>query len=252
MNISRLGFLLALQVLCASLSAAQDTAPAAQALLERFDRMYKSTGTAARIEVEIVRPNKTRKMQMRTWSQGEDKALIVVDAPVRDAGTATLRIGRNLWNFLPKISRTIRVSPALMLGAWMGSDLTNDDLVRDSSYARDYSVVGSGPSEEPLGWQVDLQAKPEVPGLWERVEVVFLREEEVPILVRYFDRKGRLSRTMRLEEIKKIGSRLIPTRIAVSPERDAGRRTVLTYLHVEFDIELDERLFSLAALERRR
>jgi outer membrane lipoprotein-sorting protein len=252
MNIGRLGLLLVPQMLCAAPSAAQDTVPAAQALLEQFDDMYRSTGTAARIEIKIERPKKVRTMQMRSWSQGEDKALVVIDAPARDAGTATLRVGSNLWNYLPKISRTIRVPPALMMGAWMGSDLTNDDLVRESSYAHDYEITGVGPSEEPPGWQVDLEAKPGVPGLWERVEVVFAHAEQLPVLVRYYDRKGRLSRTMQLEEIKKMGDRLIPTRIAISPEREEGRRTVLTYLHVEFDVELDESLFSLAQLERRR
>lgn len=249
---TRLGLLLVLPVLCAAPSAAQDTVPAAQALLEQFDEMYRSTGTAARIEIKIERPKKVRTMQMRSWSQGEDKALVVIDAPARDAGTATLRVGSNLWNYLPKISRTIRVPPALMMGAWMGSDLTNDDLVRESSYAHDYEIAGISPSEEPPNWQVDLTAKPDVPGLWERVEVVFAQVEQLPILVRYYDRKGRLSRTMRLEEIKKMGERRIPTRIVIVPEREEGRRTVLTYLHVEFDVELDESLFSLAQLERRR
>ena len=177
-------------------------------------RLYRSTGTAARIEIKIERPNKVRTMQMRSWSQGEDKALVVIDAPARDAGTATLRVGNNLWNYLPKISRTIRVPPALMMGAWMGSDLTNDDLVRESSYAHDYEITGVGPSEEPPGWQVNSEAKPGVPGLWERVEVVFAppklatdstRTGQLPILVRYYDRKGRLSRTMQLDEIKKMG-----------------------------------------------
>ena len=250
---TNLGLLLVLPMLCAASSAAQDTVPAAQALLEQFDEMYRSTGgTAARISIRIERPKKVRTMQMRSWSQGEDKALVVIDAPARDAGTATLRVGSNLWNYLPKISRTIRVPPALMMGAWMGSDLTNDDLVRESSYAHDYSVTGVGPSEEPPGWQVNTESKPGVPGLWERVEVVFARAEQLPVLVRYYDRKGRLARTMQLDEIKKMGGRLIPTRIVISPEREEGRRTVLTYLHVEFDVELDENLFSLAQLERRR
>lgn len=239
-------------VLYALPAVAQEEPPDAQTLLERFDQMYESTGTSARIEIEITRPNKTRTMRMRTWSQGEDKALIVIDAPARDAGIATLKVGRNLWNYLPKISRTIRVPPALMLGSWMGSDLTNDDLVRESSYAEDYSAELVGPSEDPPGWLVAIEAKPGVPGLWEKVEIVFSRKEQLPILGRYYDRKGRLGRTMRMEGIKKIGDRLVPTRITVVPEREEGKRTVLTYLHVEFDVELEESLFSLAQLERKR
>jgi len=239
-------------VLCTTSLAAQEEVPDAESLLRHFDLMYESTGTAARLEIEITRPNKTRTMRMRTWSQGEDRALIVIDAPVRDAGTATLKVGRNLWNYLPRISRTIRVPPTLMMGSWMGSDLSNDDLVRESSYAADYVPGAVEPSEDPPGWQVTINAKPEVPGLWQRVELVFSLADQLPILGRYYDRKGRLGRTMRLEEIKKVGDRLIPTRITIEPARQEGRRTVLTYLHVEFNVELDESLFSLAHLERRR
>ena len=91
-----------------------------------------------------------------------------------------------------------------------------------------------------------------MPGLWEKVEIVFSQEEQLPVLGRYYDRKGRLGRTMRMEEIKEVGDRFIATRIIVEPEREEGKRTVLTYLHVEFDVELEESLFSLAQLERRR
>ena len=175
-------------VLCTTSLAAQEKVPDAESLLRHFDRMYESTGTVARLEIEITRPNKTRTMRMRTWSQGEDRALIVIDAPVRDAGTATLKVGRNLWNYLPRISRTIRVPPALMMGSWMGSDLSNDDLVRESSYAADYVPSVVEPSEDPPGWQVTINAKPEVPGLWQRVELVFSLVDQLPILGRYYDR----------------------------------------------------------------
>ena len=224
-------------VICTTSLAAQEEVPDAESLLRHFDQMYESTGTTARLEIEITRPNKTRTMRMRTWSQGEDRALIVIDAPVRDAGTATLKVGRNLWNYLPRISRTIRVPPALMLGSWMGSDLSNDDLVRESSYAADYEPGAVGSSEDPPGWLVAIKARPGVPGLWEKVEIVFSQEKQLPVLGRYYDRKGRHGRTMRMEGIEKVGDRHIATKIIVEPERERGKRTVLTYLHVEFDDE---------------
>ena len=108
-------------------------APDVDRLLRSYDDLYDSTGTIARVEISIITPKKTRTLRLRLWGKGEDKALIVIDAPPRDAGTATLKVGKNLWNYLPKISRTIRVPPSMMMGSWMGSDLTNDDLVRDSS-----------------------------------------------------------------------------------------------------------------------
>jgi len=232
--------------------AASEGAPDVTRLLARFDEMYESSGTAGQVEIAIVKPEKTRILRLRTWSKGEDKALIVVDAPTRDAGMATLKVGNNLWNYLPKISRTIRVPPSMMMGSWMGSDLTHDDIVRESSYEEDYISELVGPSADPPGWKVRLDARPDIVGLWNRVEIVFSDDDGLPVLAQYFDRKGRLSRTMRLEKVQDIGGRRIPTLLTIIPEREEGQRTELRYLHVEFDVELDDSMFSLSQLERKR
>jgi len=233
-------------------AAANKPTPDVALLLKRFDEMYESSGTTAQVQITIVKPKKTRTLRMRMWGKGEDKALIVIDAPTRDAGTATLKVGNNLWNYLPKISRTIRVPPSMMMGSWMGSDLTNDDIVRESSYEEDYTSEFVGHSTDPTGWKVRLDARPDVVGLWDRVEIVFSYDDKLPVQSQFFDRKGRLSRTMRLEEVKEIGGRRIPTLLTIIPEREEGRRTELRYLHVEFDVKLDDSMFSLSQLERRR
>jgi outer membrane lipoprotein-sorting protein len=227
-------------------------APDVSRLLRQFDEMYESSGTTAQVEITIVKPKKTRILRLRMWGKGEDKALMVIEAPARDAGMATLKVGKNLWNYLPKISRTIRVPPSMMMGSWMGSDLTNDDIVRESSYEEDYTSELVGHSTDPPGWKVRLHARPDIVGLWDRVEVVFSYKDELPVQSQYFDRKGRLSRTMRMGEVKDIGGRRIPMLLTIVPEREEGRRTELRYLRVEFDVEVDDGMFSLSQLERRR
>ena len=226
--------------------------PDASELLDDFDDLYSSSGTIAVFEITIEKPGRTRTMQARSWSEGEEKALIVVDSPPRDAGTATLKVDDNLWNYLPKISRTIRVPASMMMNSWMGSDLTNDDLVKDSSYEEDYYAEETSWSDDPPGWLVVLTPKPDVPGLWNRLEVVFETEDRLPVLARYFDRKDRLARTMVFDEAKTVDGRLIPTRMTVIDEQDEGERTVLLYREVEWDVELEESRFSLSSLEKRR
>ena len=130
---------------------AEADAPDATTLLRGMDELFESTGTTARVETTITTPKKIRTMQMRFWSKDDDHALMVIDSPPRDAGTATLRVERNLWNYLPKISRTIRVPPSMMMGSWMGSDLTNDDIIQDSSLEEDYDSRVVGRSEDPPG-----------------------------------------------------------------------------------------------------
>ncbi len=231
--------------------SAPDT-PDVDRLLERFDELYESKGTISVVEIEITRPGKTRALRLRGWTKGRDKALIVVEAPARDAGMATLKVERNLWNYLPKIARTVRVPPSLMMGSWMGSDLTNDDLVRESSYEEDYTSELVGRSTDPDGWLVHLVAKPDLVGLWDSVTIVFSYDELLPVRAQYFDRKGRLSRTMLLGDVKTIGGRRTPTLITIIPEREEGRQTTLRYVEVKFDVEVDDSMFSLSELERRR
>ena len=225
-------------------------APSAASLLRRMDELFESSGTTASVEIVVVTPKKTRTMRMRFWGKGDDHALMVVDAPPRDAGTATLRVGDNLWNYLPKISRTIRVPPSMMMGSWMGSDLTNDDIVRESSYEEDYDSRVVGRCEDPPGWRVRLDAKPDMVGLWSRVDLVFDFETHLPSVMQSYDRKGRLSRTMLFTEVREMGGRTVPTVMTIVPEREEGRSTEFRYLSAEFDVALSDDMFSLARLER--
>lgn len=221
-----------------------------KALLRQFDELYESTGTRAQMEITIVKSGKTRTMKLTTWGKGADHSLIVIDAPVRDAGTATLKVEKNLWNYLPKISRTIRVPPSMMMGSWMGSDLTNDDLVRRTSYEEDYDAQLLEETAET--WKVRVDAKPDVIGLWNRVDMIFSKKDRMPLQAQFYDRKDRLSRTMRFEDIKTITGRRIPMHITIIPEREEGRSTEVIYHHVEFNVQLDDNLFSLSRLERKR
>lgn len=223
--------------------------PDADSLLRSYDDLYNSSGTSARVEISIVTSKKTRTLALRFWAKGEDKALMVVDAPPRDAGTATLKVDKNLWNYLPKISRTIRVPASMMMGSWMGSDLTNDDIVRDSSYEDDYESEVVGRTEDPPGWKVRMTARPDAVGLWNSVEMVFA-DDGMPVSAQFFDRKDRLSRTMRFGEVKVMGGRRVPTLITIVPEREEGRMTEFRYLDVEFNVELSDDAFSLSRLER--
>lgn len=224
--------------------------PDVDELLHRFDDLYDSSGSFAEMEIDIIKPSKKRTLRLRAWSKGEDKSLLIIDSPARDAGTATLKVDRNLWNYLPKISRTIRIPPSMMMGSWMGSDLTNDDLVRESSYEDDYDSEYGGISDDPAGWRVNLIARPDAVGLWERVEMVFSMETGLPVEAKYYDRKGRHSRTMVFHDVRILGGRLVPAAMTIFPEGEEGKRTEMRYLKAEFDLDLSDSMFSLSELEK--
>ncbi len=151
------------------------------AVVKYFEDLYRSDSSISLAKLTVTKPRRKRTLEMKIWTQGEDKALIVIRNPARERGTATLKVDKNLWNYLPRIKRTIRIPPSMMLASWMGSDFTNDDLVKESSYSKDYEYELVGPSEQPRGWLVRFTAKPDIVGLWNRFELILSEDGRIPI-----------------------------------------------------------------------
>jgi hypothetical protein len=241
----------ALLTLGRSASGAEPQPPDVGRLLDRMDDLYRSTSSITRMELTVTTPRNVRTLRIQAWTRGQDEALIVVEAPAREAGTATLKVGENLWNWLPRIARTIRVPPSMMLGSWMGTDFTNDDLVKESSLRKDFAAKVDRRSSEPPGWWLTLDARQGVVGRWARIELL-VGDDDLPIEERHFDRKGRLARTMRFDDPRTFGGRRIPARLLLVPEGEPGKRTEMRYLEARFDVALPPDVFSLSRLERSR
>jgi hypothetical protein len=225
--------------------------PDVEALLQHLDDLYRSKSSIARMQIDVTSSRGTRSMRLKAWTRGEEEVLVVIEAPPREAGTATLRVGNNLWNYLPRIARTIRVPPAAMLGSWMGTDFTNDDLVKESSLRKDFTARVDRRSDAPAGWWLALDVKPDVVGRWARIEIL-VSDDRLPVEERHFDRRGRLARTMHFDDVKVLGGRRLPAHIALMPTDSPEKRTDMRYLEVEFDVALPDDMFSLSRLEQVR
>jgi outer membrane lipoprotein-sorting protein len=234
-----------------ALGAITPPPPDPEALLQHLDDLYRSKSSIAQIQIDVTSPRTTRTMRLKAWTRGEDEVLVLIEAPPREAGTATLRVGTNLWNYLPRIARTIRVPPAAMLGSWMGTDFTNDDLVKESSLRKDFVARIDRRSESPAGWWLTLDVKPDVVGRWARMELL-VSDERLPIEERHFDRKGRLARTMRFDDVRLLGGRRMPAHIVLVPADTEGQKTEMRYLDAQFDVKLSDDTFSLSRLEQVR
>jgi hypothetical protein len=236
---------------CAVLPAAQPGPPSVGRVLAHLDDLYRSTSSIARLEILVTTARGTRSLRLKAWTRGEEEALIVIEAPPREGGTATLRVGPNLWNYLPRIARTIRVPPSMMLGSWMGTDFTNDDLVKESSLHKDFEARIDRRSDAPAGWWLRLDVKPGVVGRWARIDIL-VSDDWLPVEERHFDRKGRLARTMTFDEINVLGGRKLPAHMTLVPADQPGQRTEMRYLEAQFNVSLPADTFSLSRLERRQ
>lgn len=223
-------------------------------VVRRLEELYRADSSIARVKLKIIRPNRERTLDMKIWTRGDEKALVLIQAPPREKGIATLKVGDNLWNYLPRIDRTIRIPPSMMLASWMGSDFTNDDLVQESNLAEDYTPSLIGPGEEPGHWDVRLSVKPGVVGLWERIEFTVTVAPILPVQAEYYDRKGRLARIMHFDQVRNFDERRIPSRISLIPrdEEKRGHKTLMIYEDISFNVEVPKQIFSLSNLEQKR
>jgi len=222
------------------------------AIIKHIDDMYRSKSSISRLKLIVTKPRNLRTLAMKAWTKGEEKVLMIIEAPPREKGTATLKIEKNLWNYLPRIRRTIRIPPSMMLTSWMGSDFTNDDLVHEASFQKDYEYSLVGPSTDPNGWLIELAAKPDVVGLWKKLEVIVSEDGRIPLVARYYDRKGRLARTLYYSDVKNFDGHIIPSKLALIPEDKKGHKTELVYEDIDFDVPVPDRTFSLSNLERKK
>ena len=120
---------------------AQDDEPVpdVEAIVKKMDQLYRSETSHAEMEMQIATPHWERTLAMTVWTKGMDHTFIRITAPKKEQGVATLRIGNEMWNYLPKTNKVMKIPPSMMMGSWMGSDFTNDDLVKESSMLNDYT-----------------------------------------------------------------------------------------------------------------
>ena len=229
-------------------------AQTAREIIARVDRLLRGESSRGRITMEITTEHWSRSLDMEIWSLGVEHSLVRVQSPAREAGTATLKAGQEVWNYLPRVDRTIKVPPSLMMGSWMGSHFTNDDLVKESQIVDDYDfeISFEGEREGVEVWEFQLTPRPEAPVIWGRIDEQVRKADLMPTWIRYYDEDGGLVRTMTFSDYRTMGDRLVPASMLVIPADKPEEHTVLTYHELDFGISLDENFFSLRNLRARR
>lgn len=224
--------------------------PTVDDVIDYLDDLYRSTSSHAIATMTVVRERGTRELTLESWSLGDDQALIVIRAPAREAGTATLRTGDGLWNYAPRADRLIRVPAGLLSDDWMGSHFTNDDLLRETSYLDDH--------EATLAWierdgarliEVTLTPLPDAPVVYTRLVFLVATDTWTPVEAAFWD-GDELIRTMAYDTVRRVAGRSIPMRLVVTPADEPEERTVVLYEELELDAAVDPELFTRRGLRR--
>ncbi len=234
--------------------AGETTDPEVVALLERVDDLFRGDSSEGRMTMRVKTKRWEREMVMNVWSQGTERSLVRIESPPKEKGVATLRVENSIWNYLPKVDRTIKIPASMMGASWMGSHLTNDDLVQSSRYTDDYSCeLGEDvPASDDDGprWLITCAPDEDAPVIWGQVEIEISKSDTLPRTTRFFDDDGELVRTMSYLDVKSLGSRRLPTRVLMVPADEPNEFTEMIYDDLKLDVELSERLFTLQSLKR--
>lgn len=221
-------------------------AQSAAEIIEMMEEKMRGESNYAEMSMVIERPRYTREVSMKSWSLGEDYSLILITAPARDQGTTFLKRFNEIWNYVPNIDRTIKMPPSMMSQSWMGSDFTNDDLVRESSTVEDYDhrIVREEEIEGRSAWLLELIPKPETPIVWGKVWMWVDQQEYFQLRIENYDQRDKLANRIELMDIKEFDGRLLPARMVLTPAEHPEQRTIMIYNDLQFNIELESSFFN--------
>lgn len=225
-----------------SAAIAQD----AKEIVRKADEKARGNSSLAQMTITTVRPKWTRSMDLKVWSKGTDYALLLLQSPAKEKGVAFLKRQKEVWNWLPTLERTIKLPPSMMSESWMGTDFTNDDLVKEASVVEDYThtLLGADMQEGRDCYKIQMIPKPDAAIIWGKVLVWIDKKDYLQLRTEFYDEEGALVNTMIGSEVKMIGGRLLPTKLDMIPADKKGHKTTITYTSIEFDKPLADNFFT--------
>ncbi len=220
--------------------------PRALKLVEAAEQNAMGNSLVANVTMSIERESSKRDLKFKLWQWKRDKALVKISEPVKDRDTGSLRLGLNLWQYLPNVGRTVRIPPSMMLQSWMGSDFTNDDLIKTSSLSRDYTHQLDGEDElrgEKV-MKVTCLPKPNAPVVWGKVRLWIRTKDAVNLRQEFYSEHGDLLKVMDGSDVKKYGKHTIPSTLTMTVIKKPGTKTTMRFLDANFDGPVEDQVFT--------
>ncbi len=229
--------------------AAVAAEPTVDELLNAADDFARGTSSHGTVEMYVKTANYERSMTIESWSQGTERSLMVIRSPAKDAGVATLKVDENIWNYLPKVDRTMKIPAGMMSGSWMGSHFSNDDLVKESRLVTDYTskMTGTPSTSADHLYTIELVPKPDAPVVWGKL-VVKITADKLPSSMEFYAEDGKLARTQAFTDVREMDGRRIPCVMTLIPADKPAELTRVTYVNLDFDVVVSADRFSLQSL----
>lgn len=238
-------------VFCAKPAFAERSA---SQIVDEANKLLRGQSSHARISMSITTPKWERTLEIESWNHGRDRALMRILAPAKERGNGTLKIGKEIWNWLPSVERVIKIPPSMMHSSWMGSDFTYEDVVKADSIVKDYDhkILEKTELKGRTRYVVQADPKPDAPVVWGKILLTADVDSEgvIPLKEEDYSERGEHIRTLNFLNAKTMSDRRVPTRIECVPLKKIGHKTVITYRELEFDLEFHPEFFGLRTLQK--
>ena len=238
--------LIIIPLLLATLQASHAQGLNADEIIRKADEKNRGLSSQGTMTMMVIRPDWTRTITMKTWSKFREYSLVLITAPAKDKGQVFLKIKTEMWNWVPSIDKTIKIPPSMMLQSWMGSDFTNDDLVKQSSIVVDYThkLLGREKVRAMDCYKIELIPLPDAPVVWGKV-IMWVTVSGFDVwMAEYYDEDNKIVNVSNNYDIKRMGDRNIPTRLEIVPQNKKGQKTVMHIDEMKFNLSIDEGFFS--------
>jgi len=219
-----------------------------EALVRQVEQQYMGASSRAQTTMLVKTSHWKRSLEMEAWSLDRDYFLVRIIEPAKERDVATLKRSREVWNYLPKVDRVIKVPPSMMGGSWMGSHITNDDLVKANHIEKDYNLRLV--EETETYFLVECLPKADAAVVWGKIVYRINKTPQVPEQIDYYDEEMVRVREIHFDDVQQIGDRIVPMRLTVLPLEKPDEQTILHYRELVFDLPLDETYFSLRNLKK--
>lgn len=231
---------------------AQSQSLTATEIVKKADDKSRGLTSQGEMTMTIVRPDWSRSVTLKSWQKGNRYALILITSPARDKGQVFLKIKNDMWNWVPSIEKMIKIPPSMMMQSWMGSDFTNDDLVKESSIVNDYThqLVGEEIVRGFKCYKIDMMPLPDAAVTWGKVILWITTEGFNQWKAEYYDEDMELINVMNGYDIRKMGDREIPVRLEIIPVDKKGNKTMLETKSILFNQPIEDSFFSQQNMKR--
>jgi outer membrane lipoprotein-sorting protein len=219
----------------------------AKEIVTKAENLLKGEKTSySEMSMQIVRPKYTRTLEFKSWAETGGNSMTLITAPAKEKGQSFMKLGNNMWSWNPAIQRLIKMPPSMLSQGWMGSDFSNDDVLKESSLVKDFThklIAEEVVSGLPC-YKIELAPLPDADVVWGKILIWIDTKNFFEMVVEFYDEDGELVKTHTSGDIKTFDGRKLPSVMTIIPADQPQNKTIVTIKNIKFNLAIDRNFFS--------